>query len=116
MGTHWVCALWPCSLPHFGAQVEDGKGDRRQEDGRSSLPQVERDGRMFLSTSAAACVRHIQELRGPLPCCLHGWQRCGDAWKSDLMRAEGGWRQGWRQEEVRGVFLAARVGTVLCVH
>merc|ERR1712139_610170 len=101
MGTHWVCALWPCSLPHFGAQVEDGKGDWRQEDGRSSLPQVERDGRMFLSTAAAARVRHFQELRGLVTCCLHGWQWSGDVGKGNLMRTEGGRRQGWWQEEVK---------------
>merc|ERR1712032_1568020 len=36
-------ALRPVRLPHLQAQVEDGQGDRWQEDGGSSLPEVERD-------------------------------------------------------------------------
>merc|ERR1712066_545658 len=76
-------------MPYLQAQVEDGQGDRWQEDGSVQLP-----------AAAAPGVRHLQELRGPVPRCLHGWQRRGDAWQSHLVRAQGrGWRC-WRQEEV----------------
>merc|ERR1712217_42585 len=98
--SHWFCALRSFCLPHLEAQVEDGQGDWRQEDGGSSLPEVQRDGSVQLPASAAFGLRHLQELRGPVPCCLHGRQRCGDAWQGGELRAQGGRRQGW-QEEVR---------------
>merc|ERR1711862_539389 len=56
------------------------------------------DGAVQLPAAAAAGVRHLQELRGPLPRGLHGWQRRGDAWQGDLVRAEGGGRRGWQEE------------------
>merc|ERR1712108_105138 len=58
----WLCALRSFSLPHRQAHVEDGKRDRRKEDGGSSLPEVQRDGRVLLRAPAATCVRHLQEL------------------------------------------------------
>merc|ERR1712039_115652 len=71
-----------------------------QEDGGPALAEVKRDGSVQLPAAAAPGVRHLQELRGPLPRCLHGWQRCGHAWQGDLVRAQGrGWRRR-RQEEV----------------
>merc|ERR1712157_187975 len=91
----------PLGVPYLQAQVEDGQGNRRQEDGGSALAEVERDGAMQLPASAALGVRHLQELRGPLPSRLHGWKWCGDAWQGHLLRAQG--RRGWRsrrQEEV----------------
>merc|ERR1712216_934348 len=60
--THWLCALRSICVPYFQAQVEDGQGDRWQEDGRTSLLEVQRDGRVLLCTSAASGVRHLQEL------------------------------------------------------
>merc|ERR1712060_148820 len=92
-------ALRPVRLPHLQAQVEDGQGDRWQEDGGSSLPEVERDGSVQLPAAAVAGLRHVQELRGPLPRRVHGRQRGGDAWQGHLVREEGGGRR-WRQEEV----------------
>merc|ERR1711988_389375 len=77
-----------------------GQGDRRQEDGGPTLAEIQRDGSVQLPAAAAPGVRHLQELRGPLPRCFHGWQRRGDAWESHLVRAQGGgWRRR-RQEEV----------------
>merc|ERR1711862_935278 len=85
----------------MGAQVEDGQGDRWQEDGGASLLEVQRDGPAQLPATAAARVRQLQELRGSLPCCLHGWQRLRYVGKGHLLRAQGGCRRRWRQEEVR---------------
>merc|ERR1712187_804676 len=82
------------------AQVEDGQGDRRQEDGRSALVEVERNGPVQFCTTAAFGVRHIQELRGFVTCGLHGRKWCSDAGQGHLLRAQGGSRW-WRQEEVR---------------
>merc|ERR1711876_27133 len=87
-------------MPYLQAQVEDGQGDGWQEDGGSALAEVERDGTVQLSAAAAARLRHLQELRGPLASCVHGRQRRGHAWQSHLLRAQGGcWCR--RQEEVR---------------
>merc|ERR1712151_1294545 len=96
----WFCALWSISVPYLEAQVEDGQGDRRQEDGRSALLEVERDGPVQFRTTAALGLRHIQELRGLVACGVHGRERCGDVGQGHLLRAQGGsrWR---RQEEVR---------------
>merc|ERR1711862_426349 len=81
------------------AEVEDGQGDGRQEDGGPPLPQVQRDGSVQLPAAAAARVRHLQELRGPVARGVHGRQWCCDAWQGHLLRAQGGgWRR--RQEEV----------------
>ena len=52
---------------------------RWQEDGGPPLPEVQRDGAVQLPAPAALGVRHLQELRGPVPRRLHGWQRRGDA-------------------------------------
>merc|ERR1712124_133537 len=100
---HWLRALRPCCMPCLCPEVEDGQGDWWQEDGGPSLLEVQRDGSVQLPASAAFGLRHLQELRGPVPCCLHGWQRCGDAWQGGELRAQGGRRQGW-QEEVRAPF------------
>merc|ERR1712217_659546 len=93
-------ALRSLSVPYLQAQVEDGPGDGRQEDGGPALAEVERDGAVQLPAAAAFGLRHLQELRGPLPRCLHGRQRCCNAWQGHLVRAQG---RGWwrrRQEEV----------------
>merc|ERR1712166_1373683 len=82
-------------------RLEDGKGDGRKEDGRSSLTEIERDGRVLLPAAAAVGVRQLQELRGPVARGLHGRERRGDAWEGGQLRAQGGGRR-WRQEEVRG--------------
>ena len=37
-------AMWPRSLQHFSPEVGDGQGDWRQEIGRSTLSQIQRDG------------------------------------------------------------------------
>merc|ERR1711972_582688 len=81
-------ALRPLCMPHLQAQVEDGQGDGRQEDGGPALTEVERDGAVQLPAAAAPGLRHVQELRGPFPCRLHGWQRRGDAWQGYLVRAQ----------------------------
>merc|ERR1712217_214877 len=94
--------LRPLGMPNLEAQVEDGQGDWRQEDGGPTLAEVERDGAVQLPATAAPGVRYLQELRGSLARCLHGWQRRGDAWQGHLVRAQGrGWRCWW-QEEVSG--------------
>merc|ERR1719281_1370675 len=93
-------ALRPVGLPHLEAQVEDGQGDRWEEDGGPARPEIERDGGGLVSASAAAGLRHLQELRGPLACGLHGRQRRGDAWQGGRVREEGGGCGSWRQEEV----------------
>merc|ERR1712107_377736 len=33
----WLRALWKIGVPHLQDRLEDGKGDRRQEDGRPSF-------------------------------------------------------------------------------
>merc|ERR1712178_399042 len=85
----WLCAVRLHRVPYFKAQVEDGQGDRRQENGGPPLIEVKRNGRMLLCASAAPGVRHLQELRGSFTRCIHGWQWCCDAWKGHLLRAEG---------------------------
>merc|ERR1719217_674330 len=55
---HRLCALWPLGMPYLRAEVEDGQGDRWQENGGTTLIEIERDGAMLLPTSAASCVRH----------------------------------------------------------
>merc|ERR1711976_1081483 len=56
------------------------------------------DGRVQLPASAASRLRQLQELRGSVPRRLHGWQRCGHAWKDHQLRAEGRWRCWWQEE------------------
>merc|ERR1711862_222773 len=101
---NWLRALRPRCLPYLRTQVEDGQGDRWQEARGSSLLEVQRDGSVLLPASAASRVRHLQELRGSLPCCLHGWQRLCYAWQGRVLRASRGGRQGRRQEEVNYAF------------
>merc|ERR1712023_613050 len=91
----------PCRMPYLCAQVEDGQGDWWQEVGGSSLLEVQRDGSVLFPASAASRVRGLQELRGSLPCRLHGWQRMRHVGKGHLLREEGGCRRCRRQEEVR---------------
>merc|ERR1712054_556775 len=45
-----------------------------KETGRSTLLEVQRDGRVLFPATAAIGVRLLQELRGPLARCFHGWQ------------------------------------------
>merc|ERR1712146_842942 len=87
-------------VPYLEALLEDGQGDWWQEDGGSPRAEVERDGAVHVPAAAAARVRHLQELRGPLPCRLHGRQRRGDAWEGGLLREEGGGKRRRWQEEV----------------
>merc|ERR1712039_394895 len=106
MGADRLRALRSLGMPHLQAQVEDGQGDRGQEDGGPTFAEIERDGAVQLPAAAASGVRHLQELRGPLPGCVHGWKWRGDAWQGHLLRAEG--RCSWwcrRQEEVRQTHL-----------
>merc|ERR1739848_336938 len=97
---HRLRALRSVGVPHLWSQVEDGKGDRRKEDGGPTLAEIERDGSVLLPATAAAGVRQLQELRGPLACRFLGRQRRGDAWKGRDLREEGGGGRR-RQEEVR---------------
>merc|ERR1712151_692261 len=92
-------ALRSRSLPYLRLEVEDGQGDGWQEDGGAALLEVQRNGPVQLPASAAVGLRHLQELRGPLPCGVHGWQRCCHVGQGHLLRAQGGscFR---RQEEV----------------
>merc|ERR1711972_415518 len=83
----------------FDAQVEDGEGDRWQKNGGSALAEVERDGSVQLPAAAAARLRHVQELRGPFPCRIHGRQWRRYVGKGGVLRAQGGGRRR-RQEEV----------------
>merc|ERR1711972_667614 len=84
-----------------------GKGDGRQEDGGSPLAEVQRDGSVQLPAAAAACLRHVQELRGPLSCRIHGRQWCRDVGKGGVLRAQGGGRRR-RQEEVSSLWCPSR--------
>merc|ERR1712060_145133 len=88
-------------MPHLQAQVEDGQGDWREENGRPALAEVERDGTVQLPASAAPCLRHLQELRGPFACCLHGRQWCCHAWQGDLLRAQRGCQCRGQEEVMR---------------
>merc|ERR1711920_1028070 len=103
----WLRALWPCGVPYLCLEVEDGQGDRRQEDGGSALLEVQRDGSVQLPAAATSGVRYLQELRGSLPCSLHGRQRSCHVGQSHLLRAQGGGRC-WRQEEVSSPCLVRR--------
>merc|ERR1711975_57274 len=96
---HRLRALRPVDVPHLWSQVEDGQRDRRKEDGGPTLAEVERDGSVLLPATAAAGVRQLQELRGPLACRFLGRQRRGYAWKGRDLREEGGGGRR-RQEEV----------------
>merc|ERR1712084_98180 len=113
--SNWLRAVRTGRLPHFEAQVEDGQGDWRQKDGRSPFLEVQRDGSVQLRAAAAIGVRHLQELRGLVACCIHGWQWCGHVGQGDLLRAQGG-SGCWRQEEVSRVFVgSARLCTAWAI-
>merc|ERR1712190_440006 len=103
---------WAICVPHLQAQVEDGQGDWRKENGGPPLLEVQRDGPVQLPAPAAACVRHLQKLRGPLACGLHGRKWCRHAGKGYLLRAQGGRRRRWQekvsQEKVSQVALLSR--------
>merc|ERR1719445_247257 len=85
-------------MPHLQVEVEDGKGNWRQEDGGASLLEVQRDGSVQLRSSAATGVRHIQELRGPVACGFHGRQWCSHVGQGDLLRAQGRGCRWWQEE------------------
>merc|ERR1712113_318547 len=106
------------SVPHFQAEVEDGQRDWWQKDGGPPLAEVKRNGPVQLPASAATRLRHFQELRGPLPCRLHGWQWCGDARKGDLLRAQGGCRCRWQEEvsQPEGSFRSRYAGGMSCLQ
>merc|ERR1712079_778509 len=76
-----------------------GKETGGKKNGGPPLLEVKRDGPVQLPAPAAACVRHLQELRGPFARSLHGWQWCRDAGQGHLLRAQRGCRR-WRQEKV----------------
>merc|ERR1712151_632357 len=97
MGADRLCALWPVCLPHLKACVENGQRNRRKENGRPTFFEVQRDGRVLLPATAAIGVRLLQELRGPLARCFHGWQRSRHVGQGCELRKEGGGREG-RQE------------------
>merc|ERR1719330_200265 len=90
-------------MPYLQVEVEDGQGDRWQENGRPALAQVQRDGPMQLPTAAAFGLRYFQELRGLVACGFHGRKRSCHAWQGHFLRAQGGGRCWW-QEEVRRIF------------
>merc|ERR1711879_286899 len=96
--TDWFCAVWTISLPHFQIEVEDGKRDRWQENGRPSFFEVKRNGAVQFPAAAATRLRHIQELRRPFACRIHGRKRCRDARESHLLRTERGRRQRWQEK------------------
>merc|ERR1712232_1019726 len=79
---------------------EDGQGNRWEENGRSALLEVERDGRVRLPTTTASRVRHLQELRRAVARRFHGRQRCGHVGQGHLVRAKERCGCGW-QEKVR---------------
>merc|ERR1712146_151781 len=97
---HWLRAVRPLRLPNLEALLEDGQGDGWQEDGGPPRAEVERDGAVLLPAAAAARLRHLQELRGPLPRGFHGRQRRGDAREGGVLRAQGGGQRRRWQEEV----------------
>merc|ERR1711865_1320849 len=98
MGADRFRAVRPVSVPYLEGRLEDGQRNRWQEDGGSALSEVERDGRVLLPAAAAAGVRLLQELRGPLACGLHGRERCGHAREGGQLRAQGGGRRRWQEE------------------
>merc|ERR1712187_939861 len=86
-------------LPYFEARVEDGQRNWWKEDGRASLFEVQRDGRVLVPATAAIGLRHLQELRGPVTCRIHGWQWRRHVGQGGELRTENGGCR-WRQEEV----------------
>merc|ERR1712183_1208075 len=60
---HWIRALRKVGLPHLQDRLEDGKGDWWQENGRPSLFEVERDGRVRIPATAASGLRLFQIAR-----------------------------------------------------
>ena len=66
----WDCeinrAMRRFCLPYLEDLVQDGITDRRQEDGKTSLVEVARNGRVQLPAAAALGLRQLQELHGPL--------------------------------------------------
>merc|ERR1712232_773949 len=72
------------------ADMEDGEGNWRKEDGGPAFLEVERDGRVRIPTPAAPRVRYLQELRRALARRLHGWQRRGHAGQGHFVRTEEG--------------------------
>merc|ERR1712039_25244 len=83
--TDWFRPLWTVCLPYLQNRLEDGKRDWRKENGRPSLFEVQRDGRVCIPATAAVGLRFIQELRRIVPCSFHGWERCCDAWQGRLL-------------------------------
>merc|ERR1711937_882713 len=75
-----------------------------KENGRSTLLEVQRDGRMLLPATAASGVRQLQELRGPLARGFHGRERRCDVGQGRELRKEGGGRKG-RQEEMSKLYV-----------
>merc|ERR1712014_527859 len=55
-------------------------------------------GAVQFPAAAATCLRHIQELRRPFACRIHGRKRCRDARESHLLRKERGRRQRWQEK------------------
>merc|ERR1712014_288594 len=87
-------ALWSICMPHLKARVENGQRDRWKENGRPTFLEVQRDGRVLLPATAAISVRLLQELRGPLARCFHGWKWRCYVGQSRELRKEGGGRKG----------------------
>merc|ERR1712203_446271 len=81
-----------------------GKETGGKKNGGSPFVEIQRDGRVQLSAATTTGVRYLQKLRGPLPCCVHGWQRCRHAWQDCFLRAEERWCRR-RQEKVSVSFI-----------
>merc|ERR1711957_999003 len=64
------------------------------------------DGRVRLSAATPPRVRFLQELRGSLSCCVHGWQWSRHAWQDYFLRAEERWC--WRRQEKMSASLNVR--------
>merc|ERR1712139_322439 len=90
-------ALRSRGVPRDEDDVEDRQGDGWQEDGGAALPEVERDGGDQVRAAAAAGGGHVQELRGPVPHRVPGWQRRRHAWQD---RQEDGQDRGGQGQEV----------------
>merc|ERR1711997_366280 len=75
-----------------------GKETGGKKNGRPSFFEVKRNGAVQFPAAAATCLRHVQELRRPFACRIHGRKRCRDARESHLLRTERGRRQRWQEE------------------
>merc|ERR1712023_590347 len=90
------CGRSACRIAKLKWKMGKETGGKKMEDPHS-LKSNEMAQCSFQPQQPLVC--DTFKLRGPVARGVHGWQRRGDAWQGDLVRAQGG-GQRWRQEEV----------------